>query len=149
PLEYMRKYAAFEVEANVYLRHESELSPDKLEGAKIDERTGIISSSSGAVIGVMIDDRPVVGFNTPSRRLEFYSRTMKEWHWPEYALPGYIRSHIHWQNIDSSKGEMALVPTFRLPTLIHTRSGNAKWLNEISHSNPVWIHTEDARRLGV
>ncbi|MEX0748274.1 MAG: molybdopterin dinucleotide binding domain-containing protein, partial [Rhodothermales bacterium] len=40
-------------------------------------------------------------------------------------------------------------PTFRLPTLIHTRSANAKWLYEISHKNPVWMHSEDAARLGV
>ena len=38
-----------------------------------------------------------------------------------------------------------LLPTFRLPTLIHTRSGNAKWLYEISHTNPLWLHPEDAR----
>jgi anaerobic selenocysteine-containing dehydrogenase len=44
---------------------------------------------------------------------------------------------------------MLLLPTFRLPTLIHTRSANAKWLYEISHRNPVWLHPEDARRLGV
>jgi anaerobic selenocysteine-containing dehydrogenase len=44
---------------------------------------------------------------------------------------------------------MLLLPTFRLPTLIHTRSGNAKWLYEISHSNPVWINPQNAQRLGV
>jgi anaerobic selenocysteine-containing dehydrogenase len=33
--------------------------------------------------------------------------------------------------------------------LIHTRSANAKWLYEISHKNPVWMHPEDAARLGV
>src|SRR4029453_2864244 len=44
---------------------------------------------------------------------------------------------------------MVLVPTLRLPTLLHTRSGNAKYLNEISHKNPLWIHTTDARRLGL
>ncbi len=44
---------------------------------------------------------------------------------------------------------MVLLPTFRLPTLIHTRSANAKWLYEISHTNPVWIHPADAARLGV
>ena len=42
-----------------------------------------------------------------------------------------------------------LLPTFRLPTLIHSRSGNAKWLAEIANRNPVWIHTSDARKLGV
>jgi anaerobic selenocysteine-containing dehydrogenase len=44
---------------------------------------------------------------------------------------------------------MTLLPTFRLPTLIHTRSGNSKWLQEISHTNPLWMHPQDAERLGV
>jgi anaerobic selenocysteine-containing dehydrogenase len=44
---------------------------------------------------------------------------------------------------------MLLLPNFRLPTLIHTRSANAKWLYEISHSNPVWMHPSDAARIGV
>jgi anaerobic selenocysteine-containing dehydrogenase len=78
-----------------------------------------------------------------------FSPTMKEWGWPEEALPGYIRSHVHRSALDAAKGEMVLIPTFRLPTLIHTRSGNAKYLNEISHRNPVWIHTTDAGRLGL
>jgi anaerobic selenocysteine-containing dehydrogenase len=45
--------------------------------------------------------------------------------------------------------EFVLLPTFRLPTLIHTRSGAAKWLNEISQNNPIWVHTSDAARLGL
>ena len=44
---------------------------------------------------------------------------------------------------------MVLVPTFRLPTLIHTRSGQAKWLAEISNRNPLWMHTSDGERLGI
>jgi anaerobic selenocysteine-containing dehydrogenase len=44
---------------------------------------------------------------------------------------------------------MVLLPNFRLPTLIHSRSGNAKWLYEISHKNPVWLHPKDADRFGV
>jgi anaerobic selenocysteine-containing dehydrogenase len=90
-----------------------------------------------------------VGFPTPTRKLEFFSRTLKDWKWPEHAVPGYIRSHVHWSNIDRAKGEMVLLPTFRLPTLIHTRSGNAKWLYEISHTNPLWLHPEDAARHRV
>jgi anaerobic selenocysteine-containing dehydrogenase len=56
---------------------------------------------------------------------------------------------VHPQGLNVEKGEMVLLPTFRLPTLIHTRSGNAKYLNEISHRNPLWIHTSDALRLGL
>jgi anaerobic selenocysteine-containing dehydrogenase len=44
---------------------------------------------------------------------------------------------------------MVLLPTFRLPTLIHTRSANSKWLQEISHTNPLWVHPDDAKRLGL
>ena len=91
----------------------------------------------------------VTGFPTPSRKLEFFSQTLKDWKWPEHALPGYIRSHVHCDHIDRSKGEYVLLPTFRLPTLIHTRSGNAKWLYEISHTNPLWLHPHDAERLGA
>jgi anaerobic selenocysteine-containing dehydrogenase len=58
-----------------------------------------------------------------------------------------VRSHVHRARIDPAKGEMMLLPTFRLPTLVHTRSANSKYLSEISHRNPLWIHTADARRL--
>jgi anaerobic selenocysteine-containing dehydrogenase len=126
PLAYMRKYGAFLVEDNVYRTYET--------------------PQDG---GVVVDGVARVGFPTPSKKLEFFSKTLKDWKWPEHAVPGYIRSHVHWSNIDRAKGEMVLLPTFRLPTLIHTRSGNAKWLYEISHTNPLWLHPEDAARLGV
>jgi anaerobic selenocysteine-containing dehydrogenase len=126
PLAYMRKYGAFLVEDAVYRTYET-----PQEG------------------GVVVDGAARVGFPTPTRKLEFFSRTLKDWKWPEHAVPGYIRSHVHWSNIDRATGEMVLLPTFRLPTLIHTRSGNAKWLYEISHTNPLWLHPEDAVRCGV
>ena len=126
PLAYMRKYGAFLVEDNVYRTHEQ---PE--------------------ANGVVVDGVARRGFPTPSRKLEFFSKTLKDWKWPEHAVPGYIRSHVHWSHLDRARGEMVLLPTFRLPTLIHTRSGNAKWLYEISHSNPLWLHPEDADRLAV
>src|SRR6185503_20388430 len=119
-----------------------------LTDSTVDETSKVITKN-GAALGVDIDGRACVGFPTPSRKLEFFSKTLKDWKWPEQSLPNYIRSHVHWSNIDRTKGEMVLLPTFRLPTLIHTRSGNAKWLYEISHRNPLWLHPEDARRFGV
>jgi anaerobic selenocysteine-containing dehydrogenase len=148
PLAYMRKYGAFLVEDNVYRLQTQALSAKDLEGATVEAGTGRVMKN-GAAIGVEVDGTPVVGFPTPSRKLEFFSRTLKDWKWGDQAVPNYIRSHVHWATMDRTKGEMILLPTFRLPTLIHTRSGNAKWLYEISHSNPLWIHPEDARRHGV
>ena len=148
PLEYMRRYGSFLVEDNVYRTHENPVPARDLEGASVDPVTKVLSKG-GAAVGVEIDGKRHIGFPTPSRKLELYSKTLKDWKWPEEALPGYIRSHVHWSNIDPAKGEMVLLPTFRLPTLIHTRSGNAKWLYEISHTNPLWVHPDDAARLHV
>ncbi len=92
-----------------------------------------------------------LGFGTPSGRLEFFSPTLRDWGWPEreHTIPWVLESHVSPREIDRDAGEMLLLPTFRLPTLIHTRSANAKWLYELSHKNPVWIHPSDAARLGV
>jgi len=98
---------------------------------------------------VMVGGQARFGFRTPSRRLELYSPTLAEFGWPELALPEDVESHVHPGRIDRAAGEFVLLSTYRLPTLIHTRSGNAKWLLEISHANPTWISTEDARRLAL
>jgi len=134
PLDYMKRYGAFDVPYKGQVRYESE-GPSQ---AKPSEHEGQAMDTHGKA-----------GFPTPSGRLEIYSPTMAAWGHGDQAVPAYIRSQVHWRNLDREAGEMALLPTFRLPTLIHTRSGNAKWLQEISHTNPLWLHPEDATRLGV
>ncbi|MCL6091906.1 MAG: formate dehydrogenase, partial [Actinobacteria bacterium] len=98
-------------------------------------------------VGVLVDGVVRRGFPTPSGRLEFWSSTLAHWGWAEQALPGYIKSHVHPEVLD--EGEMVLISTFRLPTQIHTRSANSKWLEELAHTNPLWLNPRDAQRLGV
>ena len=148
PLDYMRKYGAFEVEKPSYNKHLQEISNPEMQGASADSKTNSIVKN-GKNIGVVVDGIPRVGFPTPSRKQEFYSQTVVDWKWPEYKIPTYIKSHVHSEKIDFDKGEFPLIPTFRLPTLIHSRSGNAKWLAEISNRNPLWMHTKDAGRFGL
>jgi anaerobic selenocysteine-containing dehydrogenase len=148
PLEYMRRYGAFEVEKRSYEKHMQEVPKEELRTATVELKTGSVIAG-GKVVAVEVDGRPRSGFASPSKRQEFFSRTMIDWGWPEYRLPGYVKSHVHQENIDSAKNEFVLLPTYRLPTLIHSRSGNAKWLAEISNQNPLWIHTQDAKKMGV
>ena len=144
PLAYMRKYGCFEVVRENYVPYEHTVNgtvgPDEL-----------VRNEAGAVVGVAVDGIARVGFDTPSRKLEFFSPTLRDWGWREreYVIPWPLASHVSPANIDRRRGEMLLLPNFRLPTLIHTRSANAKWLYEISHQNPVWMHPEDAQRIGV
>jgi len=133
PLQYMRSHGVFEVDSDVYGLHER---PER-------------------------DSQVVRGFATPSGKLELCSSTMRDWGWSEYALPEYIPSHVGPEAIASggaplvewppdAQGEvMALVPIYRLPTLIHTRNDNAKWLFEISHKNPLLMAAADAAALGM
>ena len=129
PLEYMRKYGAFEVTDANYIPYEQQ----------VDEG------------GVDIEGVQRRGFKTPSGKLEFFSPTLHDWGWKEkeYTIPWTLESHVSPANIDRDAGEMILLPNFRLPTLIHTRSANCKWLYEISHANPIWMHPSDASRIGV
>jgi anaerobic selenocysteine-containing dehydrogenase len=148
PLEYMRKYGAFMVEENIYNNNEKELTDFDISSAEVKINGQI--EKDGNVIGVQVDGKNYGGFPTPSKRQEIYSQTIADFGYPEHVTPGYrIKSHVHLDNMDQSKNECVLLPNFRLPTHIHSRSANSKWLTEIAHRNPIWIHTKDAKRLGV
>jgi anaerobic selenocysteine-containing dehydrogenase len=166
PLAYMRRYGAFEVAREIGPLHEREVPAEELEDAAEDHRGRVYTRApkplSANIVptgspdpdaagrrpaGVRVDGIVRAGFPTPSGRLEFWSSTLAAWGWRELALPAYIRSHVHPQSLGPDR--MCLISTFRLPVHIHTRSANAKWLDEIAHSNPLWIHARDAARLGV
>ena len=159
-LAYMRKYGVVEIAKDLYRQDERRLTDDELAGAVADERgvlrkptdddsTPPLVGEAGAVGVELADGSRVAGWLTPSRKLELYSDTVASFGWPEHATPGYIPSHVATSQIDPAKDEMVLVPTFRLPTLIHTRSGNAKYLNEISNTHPLWVNADDAREKGL
>jgi len=144
PLAYMRKYGAFDIPTPKGAPYEEAV-------AGIVGADGLVRDPEGAVVGVDTADGPRAGFQTPSRKLELISATLLDWGWkePEVAVPWPLDSHVAPHLVDRAAGEMVLLPNFRLPTLIHTRSANAKWLYEISHHNPAWIHPSDATRIGV
>jgi anaerobic selenocysteine-containing dehydrogenase len=166
PLEYMRRYGAFEISRGVGTVFTGEVEPAELADVSVSP-LGRVYTGAPAVagpnivpmgapgpdadgrrpVGVMVDGVVRRGFPTPSGLLEFWSSTLAEWGWAEQALPGYIRSHVHPSLL--APDQVVLLSTFRLPTQIHTRSANAKWLDELAHTNPVWIHPSDAVRFGV
>jgi len=148
PLQYMRKYGVFQIGGDAHSReHERPLEPEELTGVLLDESAGRVMRD-GRAIGVIVDGVARAGFRTPSGRLELYSSTLATWGWPEHVTPRYVPGHVHWQDLKREDGEFDLLPNFRLPTLVHTRSP-VKWLYEISHDNPLWIAAADATRVGV
>ncbi|MEX0705127.1 MAG: molybdopterin dinucleotide binding domain-containing protein, partial [Nitriliruptoraceae bacterium] len=167
PLQYMRRYGSYEVARGIGPLHEQVVPAAELAtDVSVDPHGRVYSRDPAAekvnfaptaapdpdaegrrAVGVEIDGTVHRGFPTPSGRLEFWSQTLVDWGWGEYALPTYIRSHVHPSRLDD--GQVPLISTFRLPTQIHTRSANSKWLDELSHQNPLWIHPTQAAGLQV
>ena len=140
PLEWMRRYGAFEISRGQGAVHEQEVPEAELEDVAVGEAggaggTGRVYTAAPApdapnivpmgapapddqgrrAVGVMVDGVVRRGFPTPSGRLEVWSSTLAGWGWPEHApTPGYIRSHVHPSALDP--GQVVLLSTFRLPT---------------------------------
>ncbi len=166
PLEFMRRYGSFEISRGIGPVFAQPVPPDELEDVHEDERGRVYTRAPKAdspnvvpqpspdpdedgrrPVGVVVDGEILRGFPTPSGLLEFYSPTLADWGWPELAIPAAPRSHVHPDELE--EGQTVLISTFRLPVQIHTRSANAKWLDEIAHTNPLWIHPSHADRIGV
>lgn len=182
---FIRDRGAWTEKIDVYEMHKEELHVDEAKGVvkahapeffgglvdyplkdvKTDARTQqlYVETPEGRHnIGVQTrDGEKVVGFGTPSKKMEFYARWLKDWGWAEYAIPIYPRtpeqkekmvhvvSQVHHEYM-TEPNAFALNPIFRLSYNIHTRGGNSKWLMEISQNhNPLWINEVDAARLGL
>ncbi len=147
-------------EGDSYIAHGHKYKVDEVEK---DQFGTLMVDHHGEkkAIGVEIDGEIVDGFHTLSRKLEFFSEWFAEWKWPEYAVPIYpttkeqrqkmihLVTQVHHDYMEKGN-EFALNTVFRLPYNIHTRSVNSKHLMEISQNhNPVWINTDDAKRLNI
>ena len=107
PLEYMRRTGVFEVERRVGRLYEQEVPAAELDDVQVDRFGRAFTKTARPTplnivpqptpdgdaegrrpVGVLLDNKVVRGFPTPSGKLEFYSRTLVDWGWPEYALPG-------------------------------------------------------------
>jgi anaerobic selenocysteine-containing dehydrogenase len=164
-LEWMRRYGAFEIARGVGQLHEQPVPESELADVSVGAFGRVYTrapqpspvnvvplptpdpdAEGRRAVGVEVDGEIRRGWPTPSGRLEFYSRTLAEWGWPEAAIPDYVRSHVHPDELEHD--QMVLISTFRVPIQIHTRSANSKWLEEIAHTNPLWINPRDAEPLG-
>ena len=147
------------------------LSEEELAGSEVADDTGIITKD-GKGIGIMMDGQAVVGFRTPSRKLEVYSEFVsktarnedtseltaianskgknrashhKGHEYEIYPWPTYrpVKEHA---DLDE---DQLVMTSFKWNVHNHGRTANLKWCSEIVHSNPAWIHPDTAKRFGL
>lgn len=83
------------------------------------------------------------GFQTPSGKLEVFSRKLEEAGFS--ALPTYEPPTSH---AGAGDDELYLI-TFKWNVHSGSRTANSKWLSEITHDNPLLVNTQTARAMGI
>ncbi len=100
-------------------------------------------------VGVKVDGVVCRGFKTPSRKFEIHSPTIAEQSrkvgveddgWPRY-IP--VPSH---ENLPEDR---FILTTFKWNVHTQGRTAPQKYLTEIVHHNPMWIHSRTAKKLGI
>lgn len=147
------------------------LSAEEVEGAELDEATGILTRN-GKGIGVLYRGRPVRGFKTPSRRMEVRSEYVQRigrnqdtsdltalanskgknrpdhhagHEYDIHPWPKYVPIDEH----QDLREDQLVMTSFKWNVHNHGRTANLKWCSEIVHSNPAWVHPDTARRMDL
>ncbi len=173
PLDFLEDVGAWEDpnEAPYLEPYLKPLSEAEMSGASVDPDTSIVTKD-GKGIGILHRGKPVVGFKTPSRKLEVRSTFV--------AMTGRNEDTSKLTSIANSKGknrpayhegydveigewpawmpirehqdladDQLVMTSFKWNVHNHGRTANLKWCAEIVHTNPAWIHPDTAARLGL
>ena len=167
PLEWMRRYGAFEISRGQGAVHEQEVPAAELSDvSRRPARAGVLGGAAGGRPEHRAGRAPPPDDGGPAAR-RGHGRRRGPARVPDAVAGGWSSGPRRWPpgagpstrcpatsaatctRRRLAEGQVVLLSTFRLPTQIHTRSANAKWLDELAHTNPVWIHPADAARFGV
>lgn len=124
-----------------YGLYKKELSDADMAGAVVD-KDGVITKN-GKAIGIRRNGKNYVGFPTHNRLIN-----VRVDEWAKYGfnpMPTFKR--IPWH--EAMKDDEMILTTFKLNVHKQSRSAAVKWLAEIAHSNPAWINSETAKKIGV
>ena len=173
PLDFLTKVGAFEdpEQAKYYEPYLRPLTAEELVGTTTDPETGLIEKD-GRGVGILHRGRPVLGFRTPSRKLEVRSEFVERVARNEDVSDLVARanskgsnrpaSHApysyeidpwpHWvpiaEHADLDDDQLVMT-SFKWNVHNHGRTANLKWCSEIVHSNPAWLHPDTAARFSL
>ena len=136
-----------------YELYEQPVPTDELAGSTVDRKTGVITAG-GKAVGIMIDGQAVRGFPTPSRKIQVYDDIFQTAAQavglplddPNASpLPLYFKVPAH----EALEADEYILTTFKWNVHTQGRSGHLKYQAEIVHTNPLFMHPDTGRELGV
>mgnify|MGYP003963662365 FL=1 len=159
--DYMKQYGAWydRTQQPLYEQHAKVLTPEKLEGAIVDEKTGVIwkgkpgqdytttKKAYKKYVGQMIGNIPYKGFPpdkiNKSGYLEIHSQFLVDKGFP--GLPTWMPIPEH----ENLKPDELILTTYKVAMQSHSRTQSNAFLSEIYHRNPALINPVTAGKLGL
>ena len=140
-----------------YELYERPVPEHELAGSTVDPATHIIyteKEGKKVAVGIMRDGQAVRGFDTPSRKIQVYDDVF-----PQAAkLTGLPLDDVNASPITIYKrvpehenlGDNDFIfTTFKWNVHTQGRSGHWKYHAEIVHTNPLFMHPDTGKRLGI
>lgn len=134
-----------------YELYERALTDAELDGTSVE---GDLVMKDGAAVGIMKDGRAVRGFPTPNRVINVYDEV-----WPEAARAvGLPMDDVNasplavYDTVPEHRDlgdDDYIFSTFKWNVHTQGRSGQWKYHAEIVHTNPVFMHPDTGKKLGV
>ena len=153
--DYMKHYGVYvdSKQPKAYEVYRRKLKPDQLLGSRVDEKTGLIMKADAKgkerAIGLMVGQEAVRGFATPSRKFEIHAPEVAQqaarMGIKDNGLPAYVPIPSH---IDLPPDRFIL-STFKWNVHTQGRTASQKYLSEIVHDNPMWMHPDTAKKFNL
>ena len=142
-----------------YKLYDWELPAQALQGTRVDEANKTIlrkvaNDPKGAevAVGVMHEGKAKRGFASPSRKFQIFSQDVadaaRDLKFPEpygAGMPGWFAV----PSIAGMGAEHLHLVTFKWNVHTQGRTASQKYLTEIVHHNPLWMHTSAALARGL
>jgi thiosulfate reductase / polysulfide reductase chain A len=154
---YMREHGVWQdmSKPKYYALYNWALTEAQLKDTRVDEQGSVwrkAADGKESRIGLMHEGKARRGFTTPTRKFSIYHEDIeaaaKQVGFTEdggKGMPTYFPVPTH----DKMNADMLHLVTFKWNVHTQGRTQSQKFLTEIVHHNPMWIHTSQAARLGV
>ena len=130
------------------------LDAAQLAGTRVDEASGRIlkADKPGAKerpVGLMVRGEALRGFATPSRRIEIHAPEVAQVAAAAGMRDDGMPSFRPVPGLERLPADRFVLTSFKWNVHTQGRTASQKYLAEIVHDNPMWIHPSAAARIGV
>ncbi|MFP5391508.1 MAG: molybdopterin-dependent oxidoreductase [Gammaproteobacteria bacterium] len=152
--EYMKHYGVHVARSQpkAYEVYRRPLSAAQRAGSRVDV-SGLVMPADAAgkerAIGLMVDGQAVRGFATPSRRFEILAPEVSQVAATVGMVDDGLPSFHPIPGLERLPADRFVLTTFKWNVHTQGRTAAQKYLSEIVHDNPMWMHPDVARAIGV